>query len=633
MSLESWVSPQLIIQKNRTFSELRADQGWVLWLERRPEDGGRHVVVGRSHDGTIHDLTPQESDVGTNVNVYGGGAWTYRFSEHGIEVIFSDRRRGGLWLSLQGHTSQLWCAETGSDGKNGYFADLAFSSSGKEVFCVREVHVGDQESAQIVSVSSDGDISVLDERADFYASPRPSPDGCYLAWIAWDNPHMPWTETRLCVMSLEERNTPIYVLEGEKEACSVMEPLWDGERLYALSDRSCAGHERVWAPIAFVRSENRWRDLNLPHAGLEVGLPAWVFGQRSYVALPHGELLVRGIKEGFSQIRRYSPKAGWRNVEWGGTPENVPFPLNKDEADFAWIDAPADHPPSLMIGRPGAKGHRFREAWHLPEGVERADIAVPRVIQCETSDDIGPVRALFYAPAHGKHCVKPDAKPPLVVIVHGGPTGQARTDLSFKVQWWASRGFAVLDVNYRGSTGFGRSYREALNGLWGVRDVQDCCLAVREVVKQGLVDPARCVIRGSSAGGLTVLSALAQSDLFVAGTSLYGVTDLRGLVADTHRFEARYLDGLIAPWPEGEATYLERSPVSWPEKIKAPVLFLHGDADKVVPLAQAEALVGKLEEASLHVYPKEGHGFRQPDVIVDAFQRELAFYQRVFACA
>lgn len=630
-TLTSWVSPALMVQKNCVLSELRAEKGWVLWLERRPDEGGRSVVVTRASNGQLYDLTPQGSDVGTGVHVYGGGAWAAYVTTQGVDVVYSDGRQGGVWLSRHGQPAVAWCSAAHENSMHCQYADFSFSSSGEQVFCVRECHQDGKETAQIVSITQQGDEHVWAQGADFYAAPRLSPDGCFLAWIEWDNPHMPWTETRLCVMSLMRGARP-FVLEGKDVPCSVMEPFWDGTtRLYALSDRPTAGHERAWTPVTFVHHKGKWQSVPLPHAGCEIGLPAWVFGQRSCVPFSHEGLLARGLFNGAVCIMRYDPQQGWQTTALQGMPENVPFPLGDGSGRVAWIDAPSDQPPSIAVGTLDGVTERFHQAWSLPPGVTDDDIATPECVQVEVTEGPGLIHALFYPPARGKNCVSPDAQPPLVTIVHGGPTGQSRTDLSFKVQWWTSRGFAVLDVNYRGSTGFGRAYREALNGQWGVRDVHDCCAVVQHMVEQGRVDPARCVIRGSSAGGLTVLSALAQSDLFVAGTSLYGVTDLCGLVADTHRFEARYLDRLIAPWPEGQALYRERSPLSWSEKIKAPVLFLHGDADKVVPLSQAEALVAQLEEQRLHVYPGEGHGFRTADVIVDSLTRELAFYQEIFA--
>lgn len=647
-----WVTPELMTRKTRSFDELRAGDGWVFWLEHRPDEQGRSVVVGRAPDGQYHDLTPVEAHVGTRVHEYGGGAWGAQVYGPDVLVVFSDSKRGGLWRSFNGQAAQALCAEMQPDGVRHRYADL--SMQGERLVCVRDVrNTAGEEWSDLVEITADGTEICLQKGADFYMAPRLSPDGRFLAFISWQNPHMPWIETALYVADVTTSEDPLLLIGGEGTSCSVMEPVWDGTRLYALSDDAASlplGTKdeavRAWTPVAFeyvatqgIEGESNrshavtWSQHTLPQASAEIGMPAWVFGQRCCISLSEGRLLVRGVRCGQPVTLLYAPQTGWRDVLEGRTPESVPFPLGQDEDLFAWINSPAGTPPTLELGtlEADSKVEVLRRAWSLPEGVSEADIALPRTLSFEVNEGPGPLYAQFYAPASGGHCLAVEEKPPLVVIVHGGPTGQARTDLSFKVQWWTSRGFAVLDVNYRGSTGFGRAYRDALEGRWGVLDVQDCCRAVQGVIEQGLVDPKRCVIRGSSAGGLTVLSALAESDLFVAGTSLYGVTDLRGLAEETHRFEARYLDGLIAPWPEGEAVYLARSPLSWPEKITAPVLFLHGGEDRVVPLSQAEALQKRLPHSSLHIYPQEGHGFRDASVIADSLERELAFYREIFA--
>ncbi|MCX5619110.1 S9 family peptidase [Bombella pollinis] len=640
-----WVTPALMTRKTRNFAEIRAVEGWVLWQESRPDEQGRSVIVGCAPDGSLHDLTPPDAQPGTEMHVYGGGAWAAMYDGAAIHVVFSDRKRGGLWRSVQGGEAQPVCGAAYDEGGIAYsYADLAFQ--GERLVCVREAeHPDGVIHAELVEVMPSGVVCSLQSGADFYMAPRLSPDGRFLAFIAWQNPHMPWTETGLYVQDLTGAQGTMCLAGGAGHACSVMGPFWAGERLYALSDgvpeHAAADYNRHWTPIAFeakadaAGEEVTWQPQPLPPAPAEIGLPAWVFGQSCCAALPEGQLLARGVRHGVPVTLLYHPQTGWKDVLIGAVPDDVPVPVEGGR-DFAWLNSPPDAPPCVMMGSLESEIEGricVRQAWVLPDGVTPADIAVPETVSFPVEEGPGPLYAQFYRPAQGPHCEAVQGKPPLVVIVHGGPTGQARTDLSFKVQWWTCRGFAVLDVNYRGSTGFGRAYRAALDGRWGVLDVQDCCRAVQGVVDKGWVDPQRCVIRGSSAGGLTVLSALAHSSLFVAGTSLYGVTDLRGLVAETHRFEACYLDGLIAPWPEGEAVYRARSPLSWPAAITAPVLFLHGDADRVVPLSQAEALQSQLSASSLHIYQGEGHGFRSAEVIAESLERELAFYRDVFAQA
>ncbi|TPW33697.1 S9 family peptidase [Oecophyllibacter saccharovorans] len=741
VSFQPWLTAELMTRPSRSLSELRSLEGegagWLAWHERRPEEKGRGVVTARRPDGRLVDLTPLESDVGSAIH-YGGGAWTFRRGRKGVETFFTTRRTGGLWRSLEGGRAECLVAAE----PHVRFADLALGS--ETLFCVCERDETDAKGKilrtvmEIVALSvpeggeksipsqKAGTLRVVARGADFMMSPRPSPDGRFLAWVEWDFPFMPWTATRLCVADFAAGQGKIpartVLLDGKPQegfqdstdntswkplqdtGTSTIEPFWgDRETLYALTDQcqpDQAEAQRHWTPTAFRRSgmqgsetqperlkaETGWERLLLPPAPAEIGLPAWVFGQRTCLALPDGRLLARGLKDGVAQLLCFTPDAAsglqsnthhaasgtrtggqWQQVcvparpamtpgspaqGISGQPESVPVPLGTGDL-FAWIDCPDDQPPAVVTGSllrglsSCEEGHgnrtetveTVRQAWALPQNLTPADLARPRLLTIPVTEDPGPLRAFYTPPARGPYCTGlPGGKqaaengqpPPMVVIVHGGPTGQARAELSFKVQWWTTRGYAVLEVNYRGSTGFGRPYREALAGHWGLLDVQDCLTAAQYAIDHGLADPQRCVIRGSSAGGLTVLAALAAGPLFRAGTSLYGVTDLRALAEDTHRFEARYLDGLVAPWPVGEATYLARSPLSWPERISQPVLFLHGGCDKVVPLAQAEALHARLPDSLLHLYPDEGHGFRAPETLADALQRELAFYESVF---
>ncbi|MFT9265371.1 S9 family peptidase [Gluconobacter potus] len=616
----SWVTPELVAGRTLSFSELRTAGNWIVWLESRPDEQGRSVITARDPEGRICDLIPAGYSVGTRVHEYGGGAWDVRLKNGAPQVVFSDRKLGGLWFS-DGTTATQW-AQAGETPEHRY-ADLTFDPVTDAVFCVRESHGEGVPVASLVHIQPDGRETVLAEGADFYAAPRPSPDGRFLAWFSWNDPAMPWTVTTLSVAPFDRTTGtlgPVTDLTGP-EQCSIIEPCWSPDgTLYATSD--AAGR---WTPIRFSHDETGWHSHSLNGANAEIGLPHWVFGQRTMAPLSGNRLLALGIRHGLNHVL-LEDNGTWTDVSLG-TPVNVPQPL--EDGRFAWIDAPTDAPAAIAVGRPGEPYDRFRTSVTLPPGVTKADIATPTPLTFPTSNG-AEAHALFYAPASSTSALQPGEKPPLVVMAHGGPTGRANPSFAFKVQWWTSRGFAVLDVNYRGSTGFGRAYREALDGQWGVADIEDCLAGVQAVLARGLADPARCVIRGSSAGGLTVLGALAQSDLFAAGTSLYGVTDLRALAEETHKFEARYLDGLIGPYPQDEAVYLKRSPITQAEGISVPVLFLHGGADRVVPLSQAESMRTKLEHSALHVYPEEAHGFCARETIEDALQRELTFYQKIF---
>ncbi|GEN15700.1 peptidase [Neoasaia chiangmaiensis] len=621
----SWVTPELVAGRTIGLSDLQVAGDRVYWLETRPQEGRVMLVsCDAGVEGRPRDELPPARDVGSSVHEYGGGG--YAVAPDG-RLVISDRRENGVWLR-DGDGS--WHRLGGASGSR--YADFAFDPAGDGVFCVCEAHDGPGEPvASVMWFGHDGVARVLASGADFYAAPRPSPDGGFLAWIEWDHPDMPWDATRLRLASLARPGDGLRLAEArclmaDVPASSIVEPVWTPDGGLLANSDALGG----WRPVRFDRRDD-WRGEWLPDPRAEVGLPHWIFGQRTLAPLPDGRLLALGIRDGLNNVLLLEDGV-WRDVALGA-PVWCPLPVGHD---FAWIDAPPDRPSAVAVGRPGMPLRRVRAALALPDGVVAADIAVPSPLVFPTAGGMR-AHALFYRPASANASLAPDEKPPLVVMAHGGPTGRANPAFSFKVQWWTSRGFAVLDVNYRGSTGFGRAYRQALDGAWGVADVEDCLHAVAYVLEEGWADPARVVIRGSSAGGLTVLQCLARSRLFAAGTSLYGVTDLRALAQETHKFEARYLDRLIGPYPGAEAVYLARSPVTHAGGISAPVLFLHGDQDRVVPLGQAEQMValllGQGNRAEMHVYPEEGHGFRQQATLMDSFEREAAFYRDIFTAA
>lgn len=619
----SWVTADLVAGRALGLAEPQGAGGLLFWLEKRPWEKGRTVLVSLDEHGAIRDETPETLDIGTAVHEYGGGA--YAAGDDG-RLVLSDRRESAVWMrDPTGDWREI------VPGNTARYADFAIDPSGPGVFAVRERSGADPQAepqAALVYLAPGEPEQVLIDGADFYAAPRPSPDGERLAWYDWSHPDMPWDATRLSIAPIHRARGITLgkrrILAGHETRCSVIEPAWTPEgALLANSDASGG-----WRPVLFA-PERDWTAALLPDPGGEVGLPPWVFGQRTVTPLADGTLLALVIHEGLTRVRLFSDGA-WRDAALGA-PSASPVPFG---AGFAWLDTPADGPSAIVSAVPGGAVTCHRLAFTLPEGITPAAIARPEPLRFPTADG-AEAFALFYAPASQSYQLAEAEKPPLLVMAHGGPTGRASPAFAFKVQWWTSRGFAVLDVNYRGSTGFGRAYREALAGQWGVRDVADCADAVRHVLARGLADPARCVIRGSSAGGLTALESLATSPLFAAGASLYGVTDLRALAEETHKFESRYLDGLIGPWPAAEEVYLARSPLSHAAQITAPVLFLHGDLDRVVPLGQAESMAASLKEngnrVDMHVYAGEGHGFRQRETLMDSFARELAFYQSVFA--
>jgi dipeptidyl aminopeptidase/acylaminoacyl peptidase len=470
-----------------------------------------------------------------------------------------------------------------------------------------------------------GPIHVLAKGADFYASPRLSPDGQRLAYLAWNHPNMPWDGCRLHLCDLEPSGYPAndQVVAGGEAECIFQPHFSPTGVLHFISDRSGFGN--------LYRREDDGATTCLWPLEADFHQPQWVFGQSTY-AFHDGQTIV------CSYFHDGQPRLGV--IRNGAAPSLSPIPLTDipalvgDGAGNTYCLGAAHHlPPALYAFDPRAgtivHQHGPKVAPLPPKAITRG-----RAIRFPTTDD-QVAHGFFYPPENPNYQAVEGERPPLMVICHGGPTGAASTAFSLAIHFWTTRGFAVLDVNYRGSTGFGRAYMDALAGQWGVLDVEDCVAGARFLVAAGDVDPNRLVIRGGSAGGLTVLSALAHHRVFRAGASYYGVCDLESLAKDTHKFESRYLDRLIGPYPAKDATYRERSPLSHADKIDVPVIFFHGKKDPVVPLDQAErmakALATRGVPAPMQTFPDESHGFRSAATIATALQAELDFYLGVFS--
>lgn len=627
-SYGTWPSPvtaALVAGRMLGLASVQTDGDAIYWLETRPAEAGRTVLVRWTVAEGIRDVTPALFDIGTRAHEYGGGAYVVA----GGCVAFSHRPDGSVWLVTPGVAPRAISMVAGLR-----FADFAFSPDGAMLFCVREDHraPGEPVSSLVAFVTADhadpaSQIGqVLVSGPDFVSSPRPSPDGAWLAWIEWDHPAMPWDATRLRLGRLVTDGPSSPVLADIRaladDGASVIEPAWSGPAtLLAASDRDGWWNLTSWAvpdgpAVAIAPME------------AEIGLPHWVFGLRSYQPLPDGTILAIAIENGEARTLHLAGSLARRVAL--GHPAQCPAVLA--DGSFAWLDTSPDGAPSVRHGRIDGPAHVLRAAITLD--LAPGDIAQAETIRFPLPDGRHTGHAFFYAPANSRFRGPANEKPPLIVMAHGGPTGCASSAFAFKVQWWTNRGFAVVDVNYRGSTGFGRAYRRQLEGQWGVADVEDCIAACRHLVATGRVDPDRIAIRGSSAGGLTVLLALAGSNMFAAGASLYGVTDLRALARETHKFESRYLDSLIGSWPEAEATYLARSPLTQANAIRNPVLFLHGLDDAVVPPAQAQSMADALAAGGVpyahYTFEGEAHGFRREETVRRALELELDFYGRIF---
>ena len=599
-----WNSPlsaRDVTRGARGFADLCVDGEAIYWLESRPDEAGRTAVM-RHLDSVTEEISPPDFSARSRINEYGGGALAVR---DGV-VVASSAADQHLYRIVDGRAELL----TGDEGCR--YGALSLAPGGDWLVAVREEHRDGRVENTLVGMAVDGGAETcLHQGRDFYAMPAVSPDGLSLAWLAWDHPAMPWDAAELWVAGRDLRGalTEPQQIDGGA-GHSVADLLWqpDGRLLYT-SERG----DR-WQPLL-------WDGQALPAQDGECGLPLWIMGRHSLARLADG--------------RRYS--LIWRNGQAGlaaldgghvATPSLAHFEsLAGCGQDLVALAGGPRQAHGLLRIRPGGEATLLRDAGLLlaPELASE-----PEPILFATGD--GHEVQAWYYPPHNPDCSS-DELPPLLVMAHGGPTAAAIPELRPKTAFWTSRGFAVVDVNYRGSTGFGRAYREALYGQWGAHDVADCIAAAEYLVAAGRVDPARLFIRGSSAGGLTVLLALCESSTFAAGASYYGVADPVALVSDTHKFEARYMDQLMGPYPASEAIYRDRSPLRRLAQLITPLIVFQGEDDKVVPPAQSEALVDALAERGIpheyHLYPGEAHGFRQADTVVHSLEAELAFYRRV----
>ncbi|MFL5675703.1 MAG: S9 family peptidase [Chloroflexota bacterium] len=599
-------------------SEPWIDGDDVYWIEQRPSEAGRHVLVRATTDGSTADLTPPPFNVRSRVHEYGGGS----FVVTGGTVVFSNFGDGRLYRIDPGGLTALAMTPEGP----WRYADLRPDPARRRFYAVREDHHGPGEPVNtIVTIPLDGgDARVLVKGADFVSSPRLSPDGTMLAWLEWDHPDMPWDGTRLRVAAFEPDGTlgeGTLAAGGPDEA--IVQPEWapDGT-LHLISDRT--GWWNIYRLVDGPRLES------LATAEAEFADPAWVFDRSTYGFLADGAIAAVFRRRGRDHLARIEPGRLLGELD-------TPF----TEFDTLRV---TPHGVVALAGSPGDPSvvARFDPVTLAAAGVLRrastvttdaATIAIPESIEFPTTRD-RTAFALFYKPTNPAFVAPHGEKPPLVVMTHGGPTASASTALDLGKQLFTSRGIAVVDVDYGGSAGYGRDYRRRLEGEWGVVDVDDVIAAARFLVERGDVDGDRLAIMGGSAGGYTTLAALAFRDVFAAGISLYGIADLELLEKDTHKFESRYNTRLLGPYPDAAALYRERSPIYAVDAISVPVLVLQGLDDTVVPPAQAELIVAALADRGIpHAYiafEGEGHGFRGAAAIRRSIEAELSFLGQVF---
>jgi len=618
----SWRSPissDLIVSGVVGLQGLVLDGRDVYWLESRPNEDGRNAIVRHTPDGQTEDVTPRSFNARTRVHEYGGGDFTV----HEGAVYFSNFADQRLYRRLPGQEPRPLTAENGHR-----YADMLVDAPRNRIVAVREDHTdtGREPVNELVGIGLEGGEEILLASGnDFYSSPRLSPDGRRLAWLAWNHPNMPWDGTDLWSCKLDDEGSPF---EAEKVAGgpeeSVFQPEWSPDgTLHLVSDRT------GWWNLYRLR-EGRVEPLCEMEA--EFGVPQWGFGMSTYAFTSPTRIVCSYKERGSSRLATLDTGTG--GMERVETPysEIAYVRADEDTGHVVFIGASPTEPASIVSLDP-TTGER-EVLRRSDEGeIDPGYLSVPEPVEFPTENGLT-AHAFFYPSRNRDHVAPEGELPPLLVMIHGGPTAATTTALDLEIQYWTSRGIAVLDVNYGGSTGYGREYRRRLDGLWGVVDVDDCANGARYLAERGLVDGDRLMITGGSAGGYTTLCALTFREDFAAGASHFGVSDAEALAEETHKFESRYLDRLIGPYPERADLYKQRSPIHYTDRLSCPVVFFQGLEDEVVPPNQAETMFEALKDKGLPVayVPFEGeqHGFRRAENIRRALDGELYFYSRVF---
>jgi dipeptidyl aminopeptidase/acylaminoacyl peptidase len=609
---ESQITPERLVEQVVRLGQLQVHGDDIYWVESRPSDGGRQVIV-RWRAGQTQDVIPPGFYARTQVHEYGGRC----YAVSGKTVVFSNWSDQRLWVTDGGEPRAL----TGEPerGRAVRFADPVFSRDGLRLYCVRERH---RDSSDVVNdlvslvLEGGGPPRVVAEGHDFYAAPRVSPSGDRICWVTWDLPDMPWDSTNLWVAGLApdgQVSEPTIVAGGPGE--SVTQPRWSPEGvLHYVSDRS------GWWNIY----DEGGRSLCAMDA--EFGRPDWVFGVSSYGFRPDGELIAVWESGGGHHLGRVREGRATEMT----SPFNYLSAIEVTGAAVVAIAASPTDPPAVVRFRDGGSADVLRRSHE--QVLDTRAVSVPRHVRFATGD-AEHAYALVYLPVNPRFVAPAGERPPVVVVIHGGPTSSSVPVFDRSIQYWTSRGFAVADVDYRGSTGYGRAFRDRLRGGWGITDVEDCASVVAWLDAQGLVDAGRAVIRGGSAGGFTTLAALAFTDAFAAGASHFGVADLESLARHTHKFESHYLDSLIGRWPDEEEEYRRRSPIHNLDRFSRPLILFQGAEDAVVPAEQSRMMFDALKERGVEVeyieFEGEQHGFRKAETIIEVATRELEFFRRV----
>ncbi|MEZ5174948.1 MAG: S9 family peptidase [Acidimicrobiia bacterium] len=624
----SWpspITPERIVADAATPTETGADGEDIWWSESRPSEAGRIQVV-RSSSGIKRDMLPDGYSARTRVHEYGGGAW---WVDRG--VLFFCNWEDQRIYRVDGNAAPVPITPEPPEPGAWRYADGRATTDGRWLFCVREDHTGSSEARnEIVVLATDGSTTpaVVVSGSDFVSDPCPSPDGSTLAWIAWNHPNMPWDTTELWSGTINDSGGSATVAGHQRLAGasgeSLIRPMWGPNNdLYVISDRT------NWWNLYGVDSVE---ELSPVHpVAAEVAPPAWVFGRPSYAITDDGVIfstwtegttakLLRTDRDDLDRVFDIA-RTGLSSLRSHGDGVVAIATSQDREPEVVSYSFPEDRLVETVIAP-------SRNLGLDPGMISKAEpISFP-------STGGRTAHAFFYPPTNSDTKGPEGEKPPLLVMSHGGPTSAVTASFNPSIQFWTSRGIAVVDVNYGGSTGYGRAYRELLYGNWGIVDVEDCCAAAEYLVDQGLVDGNRLAIRGGSAGGYTTLAALAFKDTFRAGGNLFGVSDIAALAQDTHKFESRYEAQLVGPWPEAEDLYRARSPINHLDGFDCPLITFQGLEDLVVPPSQSEAIMDALDRRGIPnaylTFGGEQHGFRRAESIITVFNAELSFYAQVF---
>ena len=607
-----------MLSERIAIGQIALDGQNTYWIEVRIAEGGRSVIVQRTSDGQTSDMTPPPFNARTTVHEYGGGDFTVNDGT----LYFSNFADQQVYRLVPGLEPQPITST-----ENMRYADSIVDRQRERLICVREDHTvpGREAVNTLVSLALDGSDAgrVLISGNDFYSSPRLSPDGARLAWLTWNHPNMPWDGTELWVGEFQPDGSLGHaerVAGGPGE--SIFQPAWSPDGiLHFVSDRS------GWWNLY------RWRDGRIEplcEMAAEFGQPQWGFGMSTYGFVAKDSIICSYIEQGVSHLASLNTVTG--KLEPIETPYSTISSLHAAPGRVVFKAGSPTEPWSLVeLDLTTFRTQVLRRSSSVT--VDAGYLSVPELIEFPTEHGLT-AYAFYYPPQNRDYVAPVGERPPLIVQSHGGPTAATSNVFNLNTQYWTSRGFAVLDVNYGGSTGYGREYRRRLEGQWGVVDLDDCVNGARYLVERGLVDGNRLTITGGSAGGYTTLCALTFRDTFKAGASHFGLSELETFIKDTHKFESRYLERLVGPYPQQRDLYYQRSPIHFTDRLSCPVIFFQGLEDKIVPPSQAEMMVEALKKKGLPVayvaFPGEQHGFRRAENIKRATEGELYFYSRIF---